>query len=220
MQKIIFILIFVSLCQCISQKKDIMSCEEMNKKSVDYILNFQINGDTTYLDSALTIINSALEKCSEQKIILSFRKLDVLAKKQDYPEAISFIKSLNKPIFIDLPYYNVYLLNRFKAMSYQLKGDTVGRNKCLRTNIQLLHQFLEKNKQKIYPMYEEDLNNILQNPLHFAPIQFYYCKSLLSGYETVKLELDSLQKVTNINLEYVELIDTFLNHSFMDFVGY
>ena len=218
MVRLIFILL---LYQCTSIKKDEDWCKKMNKKSVDYIFNFQIKGDSAFLDSALVCTNIALEACSDQKVVLTFRKLDILSKKRKFSDAVSFIKSLGNPLFADLPYYNNFLLNRYRAMNYQLKGDVLNRNNCLKNIMNEAQQFILLNNDKMDSLYRSnDINKILQNPLHFIPIQYYYSKSILYGSDSIKKEIDLLKRTKKINNEYINYMSVCINNDFMDFTGY
>lgn len=222
MVKIILLVVVLTFSQCaLSTKKDKDWCEKMNQKSADYIYNFQMSDNSAYLDSALVCVDKSLKECGEFKQILSFRKLDILSKKYDYQEAISFIKSFDNPLFKDLPYYNNYLLNRYKAMSQQFNGDIEKRDYYLKITIGDLEQFILQNEEEIDLMFNlTDVNDILGNPLHFVIPQYYYSKSILYGYDSVKIELDSLQKLKGGNSEYYDFILVCLENDFMDFVGY
>ena len=207
------------LTQCASQKKDKNYCERINNTTADYVYKFQVGGDSIYLDSALFWINKALKRCEDQKILI-FRKLDILVKQYKFQEAIDMVRESPRPYFKALPYYNAYLENRFEAMNDQLKGDTTARNKNLGKSMRLVGNFIKRNKKEIDSLYKENITNILQTPLHFAPIQYYYCKSLLYGNSIVMRELDSLQKEEGINKAYIEYIKTCMDVNFMDFAGY
>lgn len=221
MKRVFYILVILLICQCTSISKVDDYCKKLNQQSVDYIYNFQMEGDSTYLDSALVCINSALEKCKEQNELFIFRKLDVLSKKRDFSEAIYLVDSVNRPLFPRLPYYNAYLINRFKAMDYQLKGDLKNRNKCLKIITDDIQKFISLNEGKVDSLYHTtDIEEILRNPLHFTVIQFYYSKSIMQGSDFVMLELESLQSQKHINEDYFNLIGNTLKEDFMDFVGY
>ena len=196
MQKTIFFILLTTFIQCTSvQKKNIVSCQKMNQKSMDYLYSFQMSGDSTLLDSALIITNKALAGCEDLKLLLSFRKLDILSKKHDYLKALNFIKSLEDPLFKDLPYYNHYLQNRFRAMDFQAKGDLNKRNKYLKIITNNLNQFISSHQETIDSLAQlSNVDNILNNPFHFPLVQYFYCKSILYGYDSTKIELDALQK--------------------------
>lgn len=222
MKKLLFIIIVVlSLCQCVSGRKDDEWCKKMNQRSADYIFNFQMSKDSVFLDTALYCTEEALNSCIKLKKLLSFRKLGILSMRHDYPQAISFIETFEDPMIKELPYYNNYLLNRFKAMSYQWEGDTLKCNTVLRTTMINIGTFISQNSKSIdYLFNTNDLNEILKNPLHFALVQYYYIKSVLYGCAKVQVELDSLQKIRGGNPALYDFITTTMNADFMDFVGY
>jgi hypothetical protein len=214
---------FLIIGKCNSTSENVDWCETINQKTMDYIYNFQMFEDTLYLDSALVFTDSALNNCESEKfnLTLTFRKLDILTKKQDYSGAISFVKSIDKPLISDLPYYNEYLVNRYKAMKNQSEGDMIARNSLIRTNINELQQFITKNRKKIDSLYHsESFDEILQNSLHFPPVQYYYNKSIIYGNDSIKAELDLLKMEKNINQKYVNFINNVLENDFLNFIGY
>lgn len=216
--KLTYILLILLMFQCASVSRGDDWCKKIKQKSFDYIFNFQMKGDSAYLDSALVLVDSALVKCKDQKLLFSFRKIDVLSKKRDFSEAIWFVKSLDSTLYPGLPYYNDYLINRFNAMSYQIKGDLGNRDKYLKIIIAEVQKFISLDEGKVDSLYHtKDFNEILRNPLHISIIQYYYAKSILQGYDSVKLELDSLQSIKNINLDYFNHINDILKEDLLNY---
>lgn len=222
MVRIILLIVVFSFLQCgFNTKKDMKWCENMNQKSADYVYKFQMSGNSIYLDSALVCVNNTLNECGKSNMLLSFRKLDILSKKHDYHQAISFVKSIDSPLFKELPYYNNYLLNRYEAMNQQFEGNIENRNHYLKIIIRDLEQFILQNEKQIDLMFNKvDMNDILANPLHFVIPQYYYCRSKLYGYNHVMIELDSLKESKGGNSEYYDFILVCLGNDFMDFTGY
>ncbi|MDA3865633.1 MAG: hypothetical protein PF489_02660 [Salinivirgaceae bacterium] len=225
MFKLFLITVFtIILYSCHSNKKNYDDdwCKKMEKISADCMFKYQINDDAKYLDSALFTTDKALRECSKQKVLFSFRKLDILSKQQDYTEAISFIKSMNEPIISELTYYNDYLENRYKAMYYQSKGNLTKRDSCLNLILLDMQSFIKKNNERIIDLLRsEDVNTILENSFAVVYIQYFYTKSILEGTENIKVELDSLQSSREINKEYVDFIyQQCVQNDFMDYVGF
>lgn len=206
---------------CSGRNKKDDWCQSVVKETADLIFKYQMSDNTEYLDSALYLSNKALGKCSEFNVLLISRKLDILAKKQDFTEATLFIESIETPLIKDLDYYNSYLLQRFLAMQYQLKGDTLKRNDCLKMIIQMLEEFMEKNKNELDSLIlHEDVDELLRNSLSIPYIQYYYTKAVLLGIDESKAELDSLRTDSDISEEFLDFIYQYcLDNDFMTFSG-
>lgn len=220
---IFFFALIIFFSQCNSQNEiDSVSCKNINKKTLDFIYNFQMYNDTIYLDSALVYTNFALEKCQKQKELFSFRKLDILSKKHDYLKAVLFIQSIDYPLISDLPYYNEYIENRFLAMNFHFKNEYLKRDSCLKIIINQLEEFMQQNKRKINSLIVlKDVNKIYKNSLSTTYTQYFYTKSILYGYRKTKLELDSCYNALNGNKEFFEFIDSQCKENdFLDFVGF
>ncbi len=205
---------------CDAQKReDSTWCKNISEKTIEYIFKFQINDDSLYLDSALVYTNKGLEKCNKYKILFSFRKLDILSKKKEYLQAISFIKSIEYPLIPELPYFNRYLLNRYKAMEYHLKKENIKRDNCLKIIISELDEYMNKNEEKLNSLLVlKDFKSILNNPEWITYTQYFYTKSILYGYPKTKLELDSCQNSLNGNKKLFEYIDNQCKEN--DFLNY
>ena len=219
---ILFFIPVILFSQCdTKKKKDIIRCKNITEKTAKYIYQFQMTDDSLYLDSALTYTNKALKKCNEDKdkILFSFRKIDILSKKHDYLSAIRFIKSVNYSFVSDLPYYNDFLSNRFQAMEYHYKKKYIKRDSCLMIINKTLENFMKQNKEKIDSLVAlKNINEILNNSLHLTYIQYFYTRSVLFGYKKTKSELDSCQKKINGNKKFYELIDyQCKENDFLDF---
>lgn len=213
-------IVLTSSCSFKKNKKDDW-CQNTVQKTSDYIYNYQMSDNIEYLDSALILTNKALGECPEFSMLFKSRKLDILAKKQDFNEAILFIKSFEKPFVNDLDYYNKYLINRFTIMQYQLEGDTLKRNDCLQATIKILGKFIERNKGALDSLVlHEDVDELLKNTLSIPFIQYYYMTSVLLGVDESKKELDSLRITKNINEEFLDFIYEYsLDNDIMDFSG-
>jgi len=219
--RVVLLLFMVSLVRCSANREKTGRCNGMNQRSVNYISSFSMQGDTAYLDTALSLTDSALKDCKQYSTIFFFRKLDILSRKHDYPAAIDLIRSLDKPVFNELSYYNNYLLNRFRAMYYQEKGDLPERNQCLENNLRDLEHFITLHEGTInsliaYP----DPDSILNNPLHMPFVQYYYCRSVLNGPQKTKAELDSLRKAGKLNPRFHEFLMACIYTDLSDFNGY
>ena len=206
--------------QCSSNKKYTkVKCQECNEKSYEFLNKFFINNDTLLLDSSSFYIHQAINNCKKYNKIIIFRELTILSLKHDYDKALLFIDKYVWEMD-DLPYYKSVLKKRFRAMKLQSKGNMIERNEYLKSTVSEIDEFIGLNKRKVDSLFKmKDIKDILNNPLHMAIIQDYYYKSLLYGPDSIKKELDSIQKSDDINKDFIEMLKDFMDEDFMVFNG-
>lgn len=206
------------LTQCNSGSKKI-NCEEINKKSVQFINQYYIDNNKSYLDSALFYTNKGINNCRNYKNTLSLRKLSILSDQQRFSEAIQFVETFDKDMFSDLPYYQKLLINRFKAMYAIDKNDINKRDKYLERCVVMVEDYLLANKGKVDSLLKQpSIENILKNPLSTALTQYYYYKSV-NDYKNVKEELKEKKDKKGINSEFIEYLINYSQTDFMEFNG-
>lgn len=218
------ILIFIQFDVLATKVVKTDTCKEYNKKSFNLINKFYIDGDTSDLDSAVYYINKALSlsSCEKYQGLLSLRKIGILSIKRDYPNALTFIDSLNNNLYSDLPYFKDLLRDRFQAMEAQEKGNKVMRNYYLKSIIKLLENYLSKNRTKIDSLLElPDVNKIIGTSQATAITEYYYYKSILVGKEKIIDELQMQQKSKGLNKEFYDYLISYLQeqNDFMVFNG-
>lgn len=200
------------------------TCKEYNKKSFSLINKFYINGDTSNLDSAVYYIDKALSlsSCEKYQGLLSLRKIGILSIKRDYPNALTFIDSLNNNLYSNLPYFKDLLRDRFKAMEAQKKGNKVMRDYYLKSIVKLLENYLSENSTKIDSLLKSsDANKILGTSQATAFTEYYYYKSILVGKEKIIDELQMQQKSKRLNKGFYDYLISYLReqNDFMVFNG-
>ena len=217
---IVLLIVALFFYQCSSNKKYTkVKCEEYNEKSYEFLNSFFIDNDTLLLDSSSFYVYQAINNCEEYNKIIIFRELTILSLKHDYDKALLFIDKYVWEMD-ELPYYKSVLKKRFRAMELQSKGNMIERNKYLKSAVTEIDEFIVLNKTKVESLFKKDIKDILINPLHMAIIQNYYYKSLLYGSESIKKELDSIQKSDDTNKDFIEMLKDFMDEDFMVFNGY
>jgi hypothetical protein len=176
-----------------------------------------MHDDVAYLDSALFYIDEVFGKCKKDDPMMALRKLQVYAYQHDMSNAIKFISTLDSSLFYPF-YYKNLLLNRFKAMAAQEKGDTLNKNIFLENIVSDIKEFISLHQDELDTLMQSQ--SILQSPYSFAPIQFYYYKSQIEGIEKINTEIDSLQQAINGDEEYFWMIRTGLQYDLMAFTGF
>lgn len=188
-------MLFVCLTNCFQQHSlKIVSddyCDSCNKWSGYYFYHrYYLEGKENCLDSALFLINEALSRCEEKRYDMSIRKLAVLCGKQEYDEAIMFMDSIS---FAGQDYscYKQVVFNRIHAMKYQYAEEIPQRNLYLQETVDLLHDYLSKNKLGVDSVWLNH-NESSHDSLWLATFQYYHYFSILNGYKNSIKELDSL----------------------------
>ena len=188
-------MLFVCLTNCFQQHSlKIVSddyCDSCNKWSGYYFYHrYYLEGKENCLDSALFLINEALSRCEEKRYDMSIRKLAVLCGKQKYDEAILFMDSIS---FAGQDYscYKQVVFNRIHAMKYQYAEEIPQRNLYLQETVDLLHDYLSKNKLRVDSVWLNH-NESSHDSLWLATFQYYHYFSILNGYKNSIKELDSL----------------------------
>ncbi len=196
-----------------------INCDEINKKSALLINQYYVDNNNDYLDSAMYYIDKGINNCSNYKNILSLRKLSILAEQQNFSEAIKFVKTFDKEMFSDLPYYQELLVNRFKVMEAIKENDINTRDKYLVKCIVIIDNYLLTNKYKVDSLLQQpNVENILKNPLSTALTQYYYYKSINNSKDVLK-DLKEKKQDKNINNEFIDYLMDYLQTDFMEFNG-
>lgn len=204
--------------QC-SNESDKINCNEINRKSIQYINQYYIDNDKRHLDSALFYIERGINNCSNYENVLSLRKLSVLSEQQNYLDAIEFIESFDKEMFSDLPYYQELLINRFRVMKAINQKDINKRNKYLEKCVTLVEDYLGDHENEIDSLFRQsNIENILNDPLSTALTQYYYYKSLID-FESVNQVLNEKLDDSESNNKFINYLIEYLQTDFMEFNG-
>jgi hypothetical protein len=195
-------------------------CEDYNNMSAECITKFYYDNDYKHLDTALIYIDEALLSCKQYKKLLSLRKLSILSIKQDFAPALTFIDSIDRDLFGELPYFHNLLRNRFVAMRYQSENKIQSRNSNLKLSIDEIEDFLSLNKFKVDSLVQlQEIDKILSNRLSTALTQYYYYKSIVEGKENITNEISNKQNEINGNSDFFDYLKDCLEEDFMIFIG-
>ena len=220
----LIILLFIFFTQCTSpsvENKTIDKCAEYNEKSAICYSNYDMNGDEQCLDSALFYIEEIINDCENYVGILSIRKLSILSVKQEYTKALQFIETFEKELFSDLPYFQNLLKNRFIAMRFQADGDITSRDMSLTQSVEEIKKYLIINNVKVDSLLKlPDIENILEDPISTALIQYYYYRSITEGIDNIEAELTNEKNDNNWNKEFCEYIIDYFSEDLMVYSGF
>lgn len=217
---IIAALFFIQCNNSLKTKKETTNCDEYKIKSAECISRFYNDDELKHLDTALALINKGLKGCDKYQGLFTIRKLGLFSLKKEYDLALSFIDSLDKKLFNDLPFYQKMLKNRFLAMKAQENNDYELRNSYLNSITDDINKYLISKKSEIDTLLvQKDINKILSNPNSTALTQYYYYKSIVDGKEKIEEELNNKQKDINGNKDFFDYLKTSLDEDFMNFIG-
>ncbi len=212
---IVIIFIGTLFIQCNNK----INCDEINKKSAQLVNQYYFDKNNDHLDSAMYYIDKKINICGNYKNLLSLRKLSILAEQQKFSEAIKFVKTFDKEMFSDLPYYQELLINRFKAMEAIKENDINTRDRYLVKCIELIDYYLLANEHKVVALLQQpNIENILKNPLSTAITQYYYYKFINNTKDVLK-DLKEKKQEKNINTEFIDYLLDYLQTDFMEFNG-
>jgi len=209
------IILFCVLQGCNSAAQDSTLCDKYNLASADLILEFEMYGDTTKLDSALHYTELALSCCPHKNYAnLIGRKLGILSLQHDYDAGIELISTLEDPFLWEIPYYNSVLLKRFYAMKSLYQGDTVTYKQYVHSILEEITPFIIEHQATLDTLCKNDLSTIFKNSLSFAQIQYYYYKSIVESSDTISKELDLL-KQKGYEHRYIRFIEAVFEKDFL-----
>ncbi len=174
-------------------------------------LNYVVEKDTTFirLDSALRIIDTMMCDCRKYYAGLVSTKLQILSVKQEYIQALNFIRDLDeKEIY---PLNKLILLKRFEAIQAQSEGDIMKKNRLISEIVHHLKDNVLKDTTKINSILQiPDELEIMQHIESHDIIRLYYYRTQTEGVDKIQNELDSLQKAINGNQIFFEMIKTMI----------
>jgi hypothetical protein len=204
-----------------TKEKEVNACENAKNISGQLINDFYIDNDSTYLDSAVHVIDKAICNCNDlDKKFLTLRKISIFSILKNYKEAIIYIETIDIEFFKNFPYSREFLSNRFKAMKYQNEEDTTNRNIYLQKCLSETNEFINNKQMQVDSLMTlPDFNDILSDPLTIRITQHYYYRSLLEGYEEIDKELLLLKSETKLNEDFYEYLNYNLQQDFLTFVG-
>lgn len=132
--------------------------KKYQKESKQYIFMYQTTSPKhkEYLDSALYLVEEAIEKGYSKLYYFELGKLGILAEMGEYDKAVEYVYSLNKYEYIkDYPYL-IVIKNRFKAMQCHAKNDKEGEKKYLHKIVSIIKTYIDKHKKEILEYLQSD----------------------------------------------------------------
>lgn len=178
---------------------------EIMQKSAHCFLEFSLNSDSIYLDSALLYNNQAAKlKIKKYNVAILYNKAYIYFLKSDYKNAITTLDSIDTLQMNSV--YKTVLIEKTKAKDAETRGDTLLQKKHFDNIIKKYDGFIEKNKTMFDSIMRlPDPKRILEIPnygAYFFERSYYNAKS--KGLNAALFELDSIQKAAEYNLDHIE----------------
>lgn len=186
------LLVFASLllfsCFKGTQNLSDKDCQNNLYRANFYLNDYYADGDEESLRLSLSMVDSVFNFCPENKAQSVGLKITLLMLLRDYDQGVEFVNTLDEKGF-DKPYKRSMYLSTFKALSCEVKGDSVQRDVYLKKFMDEIENHISRN-----PMDKSAIAD-----LFFTKIKFY-------PKEVVMEEIDQLQKNSEIDKEFYEAL--------------
>lgn len=204
LQILLLTVVFASCQNHGAKKADLSSADSVlvdslfkkyQKESKQYIFMYQTTSPKhkEYLDSALYLVEEAIEKGYSKLYYFELGKLGILAEMGKYDKAVEYVYSLNKYEYIkDYPYL-IVIKNRFKAMQCHAKNDKEGENKYLHKIVSIIKTYVDNHKKEILEyLQSDDPQKLSKGDYMMAVATYCHYTMLLYGEEKAQKELEEL----------------------------
>ena len=186
---IIVFLVFIPLitgCNGKTKTRNTENCttffNQANCKLNEYYLTH--NDSCLYL--SLNYIEKALSLCTEHKASLFNLKITLLMLLHKYEEGYEFVDSVNNNNFAK-PYKKNLYLKTFKALAFEVKGDTLKRDRCFNEVESEIKYYLSKHQSD-----KEAISDL------------FFIKAKHTNIGIVIKEIELLQDKNKENIEFFE----------------
>lgn len=117
---------------CNSQPKtnSVQDCATLFNQAKNKLNEYYLTDNDSCLHQLLNYAEEASMVCPEYKIKLTDLRITSLMLLQDYEKGSELVNSLNINDFVK-PYKKSLYLKTFQSLSFEVKGDTLGRDSCL-----------------------------------------------------------------------------------------
>lgn len=214
MQRFLKTLILTCFCipilfvQCRHSQKA-GNCErylELAQAGQNYLNKSRFELNPSFLDSALTCFNEAEQLCPDKKSAMSYNKSFAYFGKKEYDNAIKMLEQTADSLFF-YPEYKTVLIEAIKAKKTGDKGDSIAQKRHYRDIIATFDNFLETYRiaaDSIMHLPDADYIGSTLYGMNLA--ERYYYRAKIVGTQKTLTELDSLQKSTGYNQEYINWV--------------
>lgn len=194
--------------QC-HHSQNVDKCEkylELVHAGQNYLFKSQFELNPTFLDSALMCLGEAEQLCPDKKNVLSYNKSFAYFEKKDYDNAIKMLEQSADSIFL-YPEYKALLIEKIRAKSAGEQGDSVIQKNHYKNIIANFDNFLETYRVDAESFMHLPDGDYVGSTLYGMNLaERYYYRAKLVGKQKTLSELDSLQKSTGYNQDYINWV--------------
>lgn len=181
-------------------------CMELAQAGHNYANKAHLELNPSFLDSALMYYNEAEKLCPEKRNAISYNKSQVYFEKKDYEKAIKMLEQIRASDF-EFPELKVIFQEKIRAKSAGEQRDSISQKRHYRNIVANFDDFLETYRiaaDSIMQLPDGDYVGSTLYGMNLA--ERYYYRAKIVGKQKTLAELDSLQKSTGYNLDYINWV--------------
>lgn len=169
-----------------------------------YKARFELN--PLFLDSAMMCFNDAEQLCPEKKSAMSYNKSFAYFDKKDYANAVKMLEQCADSLFL-YPEYKTVLIERILAKSAAEQGDSMEQKRHYKNVVANLDHYITLFRVEVDSIMKlSDWNNIPLTSYAFVMAERYCDRAKIVGRQRALAELDSLQKSTGYNQDFINWV--------------
>lgn len=166
--------------------------------------HFELN--PSFLDSALMYYNEAEKLCPDKRNAMSYNKSQVYFEKKDYEKAIKMLEQIRASDF-EFPELKVIFQEKIRAKSAGEQRDSISQKRHYRNIVANFDDFLETYRIAADSIMQLPDGNYVGSTLYGMNLaERYYYRAKIVGKQKTLAELDSLQKSTGYNPDYINWV--------------
>lgn len=185
------------------------NCEkylELAQSGQNYLYKSRFELNPSFLDSALMCFNEAEQLCPDKKSVMSYNKSFAYFGKKDYANAVKMLEQTADSLFF-YPEYKIVLVESIRAKSAEELRDNIAQKRHYGNIIATFDNFLETYRIEADSiMHVPDANYIGSTLYGMNLAERYYYRAKIVGTQRTLAELDSLQKSTGYNQDYINWV--------------
>lgn len=166
--------------------------------------HFELN--PSFLDSALMYYNEAEKLCPNKRNAMSYNKSQVYFQKKEYEKAINMLEQIRASDF-EFPELKLIFQEKIRAKSAEELRDSIAQKRHYGNIITTLDTFLETYRTDADSFMRLPDTDYVRSTLYGMNLaERYYYRAKIAGKQKTLSELDSLQKSTGYNQDYINWV--------------
>lgn len=208
------VIVFSQCSASYSNKFKEDNCDIVALKIQNLFIDYQIDNLENKLDTIMSILDTISEECPKYNANFSLQRIVVFSFKHDYQQGLKCAELLDDTLIGNT--YKFVVVNRFKAMIAQEKGDFGTKNKYINEIVDTLKKQLPENEIDSVMKFQ-NADSIVHYKKWMYLYQYYYYRAQIEGTEKINKYLDS--KYNDVDDKYLWTIRPKGEDDFMIFTG-